>query len=153
MRQQRMISLSDEKLFAGFKGNPPASPALIAQSRAKFSFQLPADYVQFLQQMNGGEGSLGENAYVVLSRVEQLGEMNAACEVAEFAPELFLFGSNGAGEAFAYDTRVSPPRIIAIPFVTLDLCDAVVIAANFRSFLEVLFTSGIPFLKGSDGLH
>jgi hypothetical protein len=64
-----MIQLSDEQLFAGFKGNPPASTTLIAQSQANLSFQLPADYVEFLQQMNGGEGSLGENAYVVLSRV------------------------------------------------------------------------------------
>src|SRR5258708_39033406 len=107
-----MIPVSAEKLFVAFKANPPASPTLIAQSQAKLSFQLPADYVQFLQQMNGGEGSLGDNSYVVLSRVEQLGGMNADCEVAEFAPELFLFGSNGAGEAFAYDTRFSPPRII-----------------------------------------
>jgi hypothetical protein len=145
MIRQKMIRLSDEKLFADFKGNPPDSPALIAQSQAKLSFQLPADYVQFLRQMNGGEGPLGENAYVVLSRVEQLGGMNAACEVAEFAPELFLFGSNGAGEAFAYDTRFSPHRIIAIPLITLDLCDAVMMAANFRSFLEVLFTSGYHF--------
>lgn len=72
MIRQKMIQLNDEQLFASFKGNPPASPALIAQSQAKLSFQLPADYVQFLQQMNGGEGSLGENAYVALSRVEQL---------------------------------------------------------------------------------
>jgi hypothetical protein len=140
-----MIQLSDEQLFAGFKGNPPASTTLIAQSQANLSFQLPADYVEFLQQMNGGEGSLGENAYVVLSRVEQLGEMNADCEVAEFAPELFLFGSNGAGEAFAYDTRFSPPRIIAIPFITLDLFDAVAIAANFRSSWRCSSLPGYPF--------
>jgi hypothetical protein len=141
-----MTSLSDKELFADFKGNPPASPALIAQSQAKLSFQLPVDYVRFLQHMNGGEGSLGENAYVVLSRVEDLGGMNSACNVAEFAPELFLFGSNGAGEAFAFDTRSSPPRVVAIPFIGFDLCDAVVIAANFRSSLEVLLNFGIPFL-------
>jgi hypothetical protein len=74
---------------------------LIVQSQARLSFQLPADNVKCLQQMNGGGGSLGENAYVVLSRVEQLRKMNAACEVAGFAPELSLFGSNGPGEAFA----------------------------------------------------
>jgi hypothetical protein len=95
-----MNPVSDERLFAVFKANPPASPARIAEAQAKLSFPLPADYVQFLQQMNGGEGSLGGNAYVALWRVEELDEKNAGYEVAESAPGLFLFGSNGAGEPF-----------------------------------------------------
>jgi hypothetical protein len=141
-----MIPVSDERLFAEFKANPPASPALIAQAQAKLSFLLPADYVGFLQQMNGGEGSLGENAYVALWRVEELGDMNAGYEVAEFAPGLFLFGSNGAGEAFAFDTRCAQFRIVAVPFIGMDdLRDAIPIATNFRTFLEVLFAVGIPF--------
>lgn len=141
-----MNRLSDERLFARFRANPPASPALIAQSQAKLSFPLPADYVSFLRQMNGGEGSLGKGAYVALWRVEELGERNAGYEVAEFSPGLFLFGSNGAGEAFAFDARVFPTRIVAVPFIGMEeLSDAIVIATNFRTFLEVLFTTGIPF--------
>ena len=149
-----MIAVTDKELFAEFKANPPASLALIEQCQAKLSFLLPADYVQFLQKMNGGEGSLGENAYVALWRVEELGDRNAGYEVAEFAPGLFLFGSNGAGEAFAFDTRSDQFRIVAVPFIGMDdLRDAIVIATNFRGFLEVLFTSGIPFLsrRAADG--
>jgi SMI1 / KNR4 family (SUKH-1) len=141
-----MNPVSDERLFAKFRANPPASPALIAEAQAKLSFPLPADYVQFLQQMNGGEGSLGGNAYVALWRVEELGERNVGYEVAEFAPGLFLFGSNGAGEAFAFDSRTGQFRIVAVPFLGMDnLPDAIPIATNFRTFLEVLFTVGIPF--------
>jgi hypothetical protein len=99
-----------------------------------------------LQRMNGGEGFLGEHAYVALWRVEELGERNAGYEVAEFARGLFLFGSNGGGEAFAFDTRTGQFRIVAVPFIGMDdLADAIVIATNFRTFLEVLFTTGIPF--------
>jgi hypothetical protein len=145
-RRGNMIPVNDERLFAEFKANPPASPAVIAQAQAKLSFLLPADYVRFFQQMNGGEGSLGGNAYVALWRVEELSDRNAGYEVAEFAPGLFLFGSNGAGEAFAFDTRSDQFRIVAVPFIGMDdLSDAIVIATNFRSFLEVLFTFGIPF--------
>jgi hypothetical protein len=141
-----MIPVSDERLCAKFKANPPASPALIAEAQAKVKFPLPADYVQFLQQMNGGEGSLGGKAYVALWHVEELGERNAGYEVAECAPGLFLFGSNGAGEAFAFDTRTAQFRIVAVPFISMDdLSDAIPIATNFRTFLEVLFTVGIPF--------
>jgi|HubBroStandDraft_6_1064221.scaffolds.fasta_scaffold171068_1 hypothetical protein len=140
-----MTAVSDEKLFAKFKGNPPASLALIAESQTNLKFKLPADYVRFLRQMNGGEGPLGENAYIVLCRVEKLGEMNEGYNVAEFAPDMFLFGSNGAGEAFAFDVRSTPHPIIAVPCSDLDWRAAVVIATRFREFLEVLFTSGIPF--------
>jgi hypothetical protein len=148
-----MIPVSDERLFAKFKANPPARPSLIAQSQAKLSFPLPVDYVRFLQRMNGGEGFLGENAYVALWRVEELSDRNAGYEVAEFAPGLFLFGSNGGGEAFAFDTRSGQFRIVAVPFVGMgDLVDAIVIATNFRTFLEVLFTTGIPFSQRKGGL-
>jgi hypothetical protein len=142
-----MVQVSDERLFAEFKANPPASRALIAHAQATLSFLLPVDYVQFLQQMNGGEGSLGK-AYLALWRVEELGDRNVGYEVAEFAPGLFLFGSNGAGEAFAFDTRSDQFRIVAVPFIGMeDLRDAIVIATNFRTFLEALYTSGRPFSR------
>jgi hypothetical protein len=70
--------------------------------------------------MNGGEGSLGDKAYLALWRVEELAERNAGYNVPDCATDLFLLGSNGAGEAFAFDTRCSPPAIIAIPFIGLD---------------------------------
>jgi hypothetical protein len=141
---RQMSTVSDKELFARFEANPPARPALIARSQAKRNFQLPTDYVQFLQHMNGGEGFLGENAYVVLSRVEKLGEMNAGYNVAQVAPDLFLFGSNGGGEAFAFDVRSTPHPIAAVPFLGME-CNVIVISTSFRTFLEVLFTSGIPF--------
>jgi hypothetical protein len=141
----KIIAIPDKELFAEFKANPPASPALITQFQQSLSFVLPADYVCFLQQMNGGEGFLGDNAYLALWRVEELAERNAGYNVPYWAPDLFLFGSDGGGEAFAFDTRSSPPTIIAIPFITLDDCDAIAISTSFRRFLEVLFKSGIPF--------
>jgi hypothetical protein len=140
-----MTAVSDEELFAKFEANPPASPALIAQSQQSLNLVLPADYVCFLQQMNGGEGFLGDNAYLALWRVEELAERNADCGVPDHAPDLLLFGSDGGDEAFAFDTRSSPPTIIAIPYITLDDCDAIAISTSFRGFLEVLFKSGIPF--------
>jgi hypothetical protein len=48
--------------------------------------------------MNGGEGSVGDT-YVILWRIEELIEMSKAYDVAEYAPGLFLFGSDGGGEA------------------------------------------------------
>jgi hypothetical protein len=130
-----MIPVSDEVLFARFKANPPGSSSLIAQSQARLSFTLPLDYVQFLHRMNGGEGFLGEHAYVALWRVEELRERNAGYEVAEFAPGLFLFGSNGGGEAFAFDTRSGQ---LGRRGRYSDKLQSLLI-------LDALFTIGIPF--------
>jgi hypothetical protein len=59
--------------------------------------------------------------------------------VDEAAPELFLFDSSGGGEAFAFDTRFALPFIVAVPFIVLNLEDAIVIAPNFDSFLRHLY--------------
>jgi hypothetical protein len=147
-----MVPISDERLFARFEANPPASRGLIAQCQAELSFPLPLDYVEFLQRMNGGEGFLGK-AYVALSRVEKLSEMNAGYEVPEFAPGLFLFGSNLGGEGFAFDTRTGQFQIVAVPLMDMDdLDNAIVIGTNFREFLEVLYTIGIPFEQSATRL-
>jgi hypothetical protein len=61
-----MAGLNDEKLFAEFKANPPASTISIARCQADLGLPLPADYMQFLRKMNGGEGFLGKSAYLVL---------------------------------------------------------------------------------------
>jgi hypothetical protein len=55
MRQAELTSASREKLFAEFDAKAPANPASVAQCQSHLKFRLPADYVQFLEQMNGGD--------------------------------------------------------------------------------------------------
>jgi hypothetical protein len=126
-------------LFERFEARPPASLDLIARCQGDLPFRLRADYVKFLEQMNGGEGFVGEN-YLMAWPVEDLVQNNTDYQVAEYAPGLFLFGSNGGGEAFAFDIRSAPLPIVAVPFI-LDLDDAIVIAPNFNAFLQHLYAS------------
>jgi hypothetical protein len=104
-----MTLVTHNDLFARFHGNPPASLNSIVRRQADLRFPLPADYVQFLQQMNGGEGFIGKN-FLRAWPVEDLIQANKECFVDVAAPDLFLFGSSGGGEAFAFDTRSSPRR-------------------------------------------
>src|SRR5205807_9615430 len=104
----------------------------IARAQAGLRFPLPPDYLQFLQRMNGGEGFIGKH-YLVAWRIEDLSNKNRNYMVEEFAPELFLFGSNGAAEAFAFDTRRTPVSIVGVPFI-LSLNDAIAIAPSFDAF-------------------
>jgi hypothetical protein len=139
-RQFQLDLVTPEKLFARFGPKSPANPASIARCQSQLKFQLPVDYVQFLEQMNGGEGFVGEN-YLRAWPVEDLIQYNKDYHVEERAPGLLLFGSNGGGEAFAFDARSTPPVIVAVPFIVLNLEDAIVIAPSFTAFLQHLYRS------------
>jgi hypothetical protein len=133
-----MVPSDRERLLAEFNCNPPAGIAVIRQFEAESRVGLPEDYKEFLKQANGGEGFVGD-AYVVLWRVEELLEMNKGYGVDEFAPGLFLFGSDGGGEGFAFDTRSDAKPIVKADFICME--DAVPMASNFKAFLEELFKS------------
>jgi hypothetical protein len=132
-----MNSAEKEILFAKFNGNPPSTIPAIRQFEIDSGVRLPGDYARFLQKANGGEGFIG-NAYVILWRVEELLEMNRAYQVADYAPGLFLFGSDGGGEAFAFDARSDVKPIVSVPFIGMDLNLVHPVAQNFATFLEVL---------------
>jgi hypothetical protein len=135
-----MTTESDERLFAEFIANPPASPDSIARCQAALSFSLPGDYVRFLLRMNGGEGFVGEH-YLMVWRVEDLISSNKECKIDDSVAALFLFGSDGGGEAFAFDTRSDPPLIVVVPFIGMDFENAKLIAPSFNSFLQFLYRS------------
>jgi hypothetical protein len=100
-------------VLAKFNGNSPVDIATIQRFEAESHFDLPKEYAQFLQRANGGEGFVGQNAYVIFWRLEELPEMNRAYQVDEYAPGLFLFGSDGGGEAFAFDSRSAGVDIVS----------------------------------------
>ena len=130
-------------LLREFTCNPPAGVEYMRSCSLALAFQLPEDYQEFLRYANGGCGRIGI-AYVDLWRIEELGQRNADYATAEFAPGLVLFGSDGGGEAFAFDTRMAPPVVVVVPFVGLDLASAELIAPSFTGFLERVSTVG-PF--------
>jgi len=135
-----MSPADKERLLVKFNGNPPADASSIRQMETDAGFRLPEDYAKFLQGMDGGEGFVG-NAYLILWHATELLEMNKAYQVAEYAPGLFLFGSDGGGEAFAFDTRTEAKPIVSVPFVGMELKLVQPLGPNFKAFLEQLFKS------------
>jgi hypothetical protein len=136
-----MIQPKTGNVLEKFNCNSPVSDSEIKAFELKSSLNLPRDYVDFLKTANGGEGFVGEHSYLILWKLEQILEFNVAYEVHEYAPGLVLIGSDGGGEAFAFDTNVSPWPVVQIPFVGMDHELAQVIAPNFVSFLEFLYHS------------
>ena len=132
-----MTNTIRDQLLARFAGNPSASRDEIEKVQRKLKFSLPKGYVDFLLTRNGGEGFIGKS-YLVLWKIEELISMNDAYHVGEFAPGIFLFGSNGGGEAFGFDTRSEACGIVSMPFVAMEIEDARVLAPDFAGFLSLL---------------
>jgi SMI1 / KNR4 family (SUKH-1) len=129
----------DIRQFAdGLISHPEATNAAIIQSEKQLGMKLPVEYVEFLKLTNGGEGLIGKNAYVMLWGVEELASMNQSYEVQKYAPGLLIFGSDGGGEAYGFDTRTPQWPIVQVPFVGLAWNLARPMGKSFNIFLEHL---------------
>ena len=74
---------------------------------------MPDGYTAFLGRGDGGEGFIGER-YVRLWRAEELIGMNRGYNVAEFFPDVFFIGTDGAGEAYAF-VSVTDGALFEVP--------------------------------------
>ena len=123
--------------LADFSSNQPAEGNHFAEVEAHFRCRLPSQYRLFMSDRDGGEGFVG-GQYLILWRASELLEFNREYEVEKYAPGLLLFGSNGGGEAFAFDTREVSVRIVMVPFIGMSLKDAAPVADSFENFLSSL---------------
>lgn len=122
-------------LFKEWQLNPAASDDVFDQSLAELGFSLPPDYVEFLRRANGGEGFVGDS-YFILWKIEELKTFNLEYEVNEYAPGLLLFGSDGGGEGYGFDTRGDKLPIVRVPFVGMELRYATVVATGFANLFS-----------------
>ena len=125
------------QMLARFKCSSGASDSSIRESEAKLGFNLPVEYIAFLKLTNGGEGFIG-GEYAIFWNVEELAEANADYQVHEYAAGLLIFGSNGGGEAYGFDTRREPWPVVRMPFVGMNWDQAISIGDSFSEFLERL---------------
>lgn len=131
-----------KQLGSAFHCNEPTTTLLIRQFESQSGVSLPKDFAEFLCCANGGEGFIGNGAYVILWRLEDLLRLNQAYQVEEYAPGLFLFGSDGGGEAFGFDMRQKYNQIVSVPFVGMSLSDIRPVADTFTSFVDHLSKLG-----------
>ncbi|CAN5276678.1 hypothetical protein BH11PSE2_BH11PSE2_20440 [soil metagenome] len=117
--------------------NAAASEDVIDQVATSLGLTLPVDYVQFLRRHNGGEGFIGEK-YVILWKAEELAQFNREYEVDQYAPGILLFGSNGGGEGYGFDTQDSSMPVVRVPFIGMDRRYAKPVASNFSDLFTQL---------------
>lgn len=103
---------------------------------SEIDFQLPTDYLNFLRQTNGGETFLDNDKYVMFWRAENLSEYNKMYAVAEFAPNLFLIGSNGGNDA--YGISRTEGSFLEVPFVGMSNEAITILGKDFDTFISSL---------------
>jgi hypothetical protein len=124
-----------------FQANAPSSEEAVSALLRVLGKPLPGEYLNFLRRANGGEGFVGE-AYAMLWRCEDLIEYNRSYEVAELAPGFFLIGSNGGGEAYAFNLTSGSSALYQLPFVGMESQYANHVADSLDWFLAGLSNTG-----------
>lgn len=124
-----------EQLPAEWRSNGPADPLAVEQLARAGDIPLPTDYLDFLRRHDGGEGFAGDG-YLILWRAGEVIANNQGYAVDEFAPGLFLIGSDGGGEAFGFDLREADRVIVSIPFIGLDWEEARIVAGDIKGLFE-----------------
>jgi hypothetical protein len=84
---------------------------------------------------DGGVGYVGGGDYAMFWSIDEIAENNTEYEVAIYAPGLILFGSNGGGEAFAFDASQGVATIGIVPFVPMSHDHYCPIAMTFNQLL------------------
>jgi hypothetical protein len=126
-------------LFKEFIPNNPIQIKDIEGVEDKLSIKFPEDYVNFMVNTNGGEGSIGEDSYLRLWKIEELIESNEGYGVEEFAPGLIIIGSDGGDTAYGFDFRTEHPILVEVGFIGMDLEEPYFSASSFIGFIEYLY--------------
>jgi cell wall assembly regulator SMI1 len=112
-----------------------ATESTIEAAENRLGQLFPDDYRTFLKSENGLATWYGD-VYVSLYTIEQVVGLNETHEHLAYQPELIHIGSDGGGEAFAFDFRQYPPTVILVNLVSTDWGETILQAESFTEFMD-----------------
>jgi len=130
-------------LFEDWLGDEIATEQDLLRLEEGLNASLPSWYKRFVVEIGSGEGSTADGC-VILYRASSLLAMHAEEENGFRPLGLFLFGTNGGGEAFTFDLRASSRDIVMFQFVSNYLTDGVVIGRELDDLLDYSNRFGYP---------
>ena len=116
------------------KNNPPTSKEVETFLETK-TIKLPEGFIEFFKEANGADINTDKN-YIALWPLTEMVQLNKEYEVNEYAPEFFIFGSNGGDTAFAIER--STGGIYEIPFIGMSKEEAIFKSKSFTEFIRNL---------------
>jgi hypothetical protein len=98
---------------------------------------LPADFIAYHARGAPLEGFVSSTTvgYFQLWPLAEIETLNKSYEVADYAPELLAFGSNGGGEMLAFNQQ---NQILMVPFIGMEMEDAILLANSWTDFERIL---------------
>jgi len=118
-----------------FITSAPATLSEISAIEIFFNYTFPTDYKDLLLVTNGLEGRT-EKQYLVLWSTHELMELNTAYQVKEFVSDLIIFGSDGAEDAFGFNTSGKTISVVKLPFIGMGYLPTEKLDDSFNSFLS-----------------
>ena len=116
-------------------GDAGAPESTIEAAENRLRQRFPDDYRTFLRSENGLERWFGV-LYLSLYTIEQVVELNETHEHLAYQPELIHIGSDGGGEAIAFDFRQDPPTVTLVNLVSTDWSEVILQAESFTEFMD-----------------
>lgn len=111
-----MTDQTFDGLPPGFQPNGAAPREGIDEVERELGIRLPDEYRDLLRRVNGGEGPIGAQSYLILWRAEELVEHNRGYRPdARYAPDLVFIGTDGGNEVFAI--RAGDGHYVAAPLI------------------------------------
>lgn len=115
---------------------PSEDSSIILEVIKELNFNIPQDYIDFLSEVDGGEGAIGRNSYLILWPSRDLLTNNADYNTASFAHDYFLIGQDAADTAygikksdgmiyefgFLADLKTDPAEFCGITFLEFIRC-------------------------------
>jgi hypothetical protein len=118
--------------------NSGAPSETIESFEQRFQIVFPGDYKHFLSTSNGASGFVGES-YLLLWSLDDMEEINQLSNLEEYIPGLILFGSDGGGETYAFDTRQSRLSFVKFPSIGVNSENVEFCGHTFYDFLAHIF--------------
>jgi len=110
----------------------------IEQIQRILNFNLPNDYLFFLQNYSGFEQFIGSE-FVRLWDIDELIGANTDYQIFENLPKTLAIGGNGSSEFIAIEQTVDNSiRVVLTPFIDLDKQYHIEIGISFTDFLQRL---------------
>lgn len=114
------------------KNNPPTKEE-VASFVKMIDFILPVGFRDFFEGANGAEIN-GDESFIILWPLTDMIQLNKEYNVEEYAPEFFIFGSDGGDMAYAIERLTG--AIFEMPFIGMSKEEAVFRDETFTGFIE-----------------
>lgn len=116
------------------KNQPTSNEERIA-FQSGINFSLPEGLMEFYTESNGAI-IITEERYTVVWPLTELKLLNEQYKVEEYAPEFFIFGSDGGDMAFGFEIKTG--YFYELPFIGMSREESSFISKTFQEFLNSL---------------